>query len=652
MSAVAEDTHDETCVVRTFCIERLRDDKTQEVTAYRVSLSSESPIKDWPWAPPNILVHEKSAIDLDGVAERGLPLFVNHDAYTLKSMVGRIVNVRLDKKRLVGDLKFSQANPDAAMVREMVDEGTLTDMSIRAEPMKIQRNEGSDGNTESVKWLRWRPIEASVVGIGADRNIGIGRHKPTSVSVSTTAVPAKLKEPSMADDTAAAGENADQTTTVARSAEVRVEAGRQEADKNFAAEQERRRQQAIRNLATSNSVGDDTVQNWISRGMSLDQVADDILAIHKERGKTAPRSISALGISDREAGQYSLCRAILAARDNDWRKAGFELECHRTIADKTDKPQQNNCFYVPLEVQRRQSSVNYAQLAERHGQMQWLQRDLNTSSLGAGGALVQTSVMGFDELLRNLSFAFRMGATRLTGLRDNVTIPRQSAAATAEWLTSETSAATESQPTFVQLAMTPKTVSAYTELSRKLLMQSSIDVEGLVNADLAAVAALAVDVAVISGTGASGQPLGIDNVTGVGTVSGTSLGLAGLLETQTDLATANVMPMRGGYVTTPAVAALMIAEVLYANTASPAWIGNVWNGTMLGYPAMSTNQVAAATMYFGAWENCVVGEWGVLEVDTNPYANFGAGIIGVRAMYSVDVGIRRPAAFTIASSIT
>lgn len=642
--------HDETCVVRTFSIERLRDDKTQE-TAYRVSLSSETPIKDWPWAPPNILVHEKSAVDLDGLAERGLPLFVNHDAYTLTSMVGRIVNLRLERKRLLGDLRFSKANPEAAMVREMVDEGTLTDMSIRAEPLKIQRTEGSDGTTESVKWLRWRPLEASVVGMGADPSVGIGRTN----RVLTPAKPAaNIGATQVADDTAAAGASAEQQNGVVRAAsaaEARVEAGRQEADKNFAAESEKRRQQAIRNLATANSVGEDTVEAWISRGFSLDQVADDILAIHKERGKTTPRSISALGISEREAGNYSLCRAILAARDNDWRKAGFELECHRSIADKTDKPQQAHTFYVPLEVQRRQTTVNYARLAERHGQPQWLQRDLNTN-FSTGGALIQTSVMGFDELLRNLAFAFRMGATRLTGLRDNVTIPRQSAAATAEWLTTETGAATESQPTFVQLAMTPKTVSAYTELSRKLLMQSSIDVEGLVNADLAAVAALAVDVAVISGTGASGQPLGLNNVTGVGTVSGSSLGIAGLLETQTDLATANIRPMRGGYVTTPAVAALMIAEVLYANTASPAWVGNVWEGTMMGFPAMSTNQVASGTMYFGAWENCVVGEWGVLEIDTNPYANFGAGIIGVRAMYSVDVGIRRPAGFTIVSSIT
>jgi HK97 family phage major capsid protein len=290
-------------------------------------------------------------------------------------------------------------------------------------------------------------------------------------------------------------------------------------------------------------------------------------------------------------------------------------------------------------------------LAQRHG-LQYLQRDLNVATPGAGGYLTQTTNMGFDELLRNISFAFRMGVTRLSGLRDNIAIPRQSAAATAEWLTSETDTAAESQQTFTQLLMSPKTVSAYTELSRQLLLQSTQDVEGLVNADLAAVSALAVDAAVLNGSGASGQPEGLDNVTGVGSVSGTSLGFAGILECQTDVATANVMPISGGYVTTPNVASLMIQRVKYSGTASPLWEGNIWNGMMQGFAAMSTNQVAAATMYFGDWAKAIVAEWGVLEVETNPFANFPAGIIGVRAMYSVDVGIRYPAAFTKVGTIT
>jgi hypothetical protein len=48
----------------------------------------------------------------------------------------------------------------------------------------------------------------------------------------------------------------------------------------------------------------------------------------------------------------------------------------------------------------------------------------------------------------------------------------------------------------------------------------------------------------------------------------------------------------------------------------------------------------------------VVGEWGVLEVSVNPFANFQAGIIGVRAIYSMDVGVRRPFAFSRATTIT
>ncbi len=617
-----------------------------------MSFSSETPVDRW--FGKEILDHSPGSVRLDFFRSGRAPLLMYHDQ---RQVVGVITEARLNGRRGMVKARFGRTAV-ANDALQNVDDDILKNTSVGYRVYRMVLEETDDQSGDTYRVNDWEPLENSLVGVPADRTVGVGRSeievRSTSSHVSSPAKPAaNLEVIRMADGAdAAAGTSADQTIQT-RDAETRVEVGRQELDKNFAAEQEKRRQQSIRNLANVNSVGDDTVQAWIARGFTLDQVADDILAIHKERGKTAPRSISALGLSDREAGNYSLCRAILAARDNDWRKAGFELECHQGIADKTDRPQNAHTFYVPLEVQRRQSAVNYARLAERFNQPQWagMQRDLNTS-FSTGGALVQTSVMGFDEILRNISFAFRMGATRLTGLRDNVTIPRQSAAATAEWLTSETGAATESQPTFVQLAMTPKTVSAYTELSRKLLLQASIDVEGLVNADLAAVAALAVDVAVISGTGATGQPLGLDNVTGVGTVSGSSLGIAGLIETQTDLATANVMPGRGGYVTTPAVAGLMIAEVLYANTASPAWVGNVWNGSILGFPAMSTNQVASGTMYFGAWENCVIGEWGVLEVDTNPYANFGAGIIGVRAMYSVDVAIRRPAAFTIVSSIT
>ena len=279
-------------------------------------------------------------------------------------------------------------------------------------------------------------------------------------------------------------------------------------------------------------------------------------------------------------------------------------------------------------------------------------RDLGAASGSAGGYLVGTANQSFIELLRNRSVAFNMGARSLSGLTGNVTIPRQTGAGTAYWLANETTAATESQQTFGQLSLTPKTVGAYTEISRQLALQSSPDAEGLVNADLAAVVALAVDTAVLNGSGASGQPTGIINTAGIGSVTGTSIAYAGILEFQTDTAGSNALFGSSGYVTTPAVAALLMQRVKFTSTASPIWEGNVLDGSITGLRAMASNQLPSANLLFGAFDQVIVGEWGVLEVEVNPYANFAAGIMGVRAMYSVDVGVRYAAAFSLATSVT
>lgn len=632
---------DESFVLRGFAIERLKDGD-DEVT-YRVSLSSESPIRDWSWAPPNILVHDKSSVDLEGISERGIGLFETHAHYDLDRMIGRIVNLRLERKRLVGDLRFSSANPRAAMVRAMVDEGTLTDMSIRAQPIKTERVE-ENGQVIAVRWTKWRPAEGSLVGIGADQSIGVGRGSVVQQSADAEGVV-------MTDEEKAAAEA---QAKAEREAAARTEASRGQHDAAFAERAEKERIATIRKLGQSNSISEDTVQAWISRGSTYDQIADDILKIHAERAKagTGNNSISALDLTDKQKKEYSLCRAILAANTENWKEAGFELECHTAIAERLNRIPEKGHFFVPQDIQRRQAEVNLPLVAQRMGIPLQLLRDLNTADGGAGGFLVGTRVMGMDDLMRNVSVLLRMGATSLPGLRENVTIPRQSAAATAEWITTESGSPTESQQQFVQLALAPKTASAYTELSRKLLIQASVGVEGLVSTDLGAVLGLAIDLAGLSGTGASGQPLGIDNVTGIGSVTGTSLDFADALEFQTDVAGGNIMPARGGYVTTHAVAALMMQRVKFANTASPLWEGNVWQGQMCGFPALASNQVASAVMYFGDWAKLVVAEWGTLEIDTNPYANFPAGIIGVRGIVSVDIGVRYPAGFSRAASIT
>jgi len=342
-------------------------------------------------------------------------------------------------------------------------------------------------------------------------------------------------------------------------------------------------------------------------------------------------------MSEKERGGYSLLRAIHAAATNDWSRAGLEGEWSRNTYRAAGKAMSSgHAFMVPNDVI----------LGTPHS------RDLTVASSSGGGYLVATQNLGFAELLRNRMVVKRLGATILADLDANVTVPRQASGATGYWLSTEATGITESQPVFGQIAMTPKTIGAYTEISRQLAMQSSPSAELLVKNDLAKVVALAGDLAAISGSGSSGQPTGLLNTSGIGSVSGGSIAYDDIVEFQTDVATANALSETCAYVTNPVTAGLLKGRQRFAGTDTPLWVGNIFDGTVEGFKAMASNQVPSATIIFGDWSDVMIAEWGNLELEVNPYANFQAGILGVRAMYSMDVGIRNPGAFSVATSVS
>ena len=90
----------------------------------------------------------------------------------------------------------------------------------------------------------------------------------------------------------------------------------------------------------------------------------------------------------------------------------------------------------------------------------------------------------------------------------------------------------------------------------------------------------------------------------------------------------------------------------FTSTASPIWEGNVLDGNVDGFRAMSSLQLPTANILFGDYSQVVIGEWGMLEIAMNPYANFAAAITGIRAIQTVDVGVRQAGAFSLAASVT
>lgn len=590
-----------------------------------IAFSSESPVARW--FGSEILSHDKGAVNLERMNSGRANLLVNHDP---GDWVGVIESARIDGDK-VGRavVRFGNSTRANEIFRDVKD-GILTSVSVgySIDEMKLtkQNKNGEDEYTAT----RWTPFESSLVTIPADQRAAVGR---AAEALHQSAQPATSQGArTMNEKEAPAGGTA-----------VVIE-----APKVNPVEIEKMRRRGIENLCKANKLSDETRDLWISSGASMDKVAEEMLGIMEERGRENPQSAAKLGLTKKEVKQFNLCRAIDACGNKNWGKAGFEAECSSEIAKKLGRIESDqNRFFVPLEIQQRDNRTPVEDLAYA-----LLKRDLTSGTGSQGGFLVETTNIGFIELLRNRSAMMSMGARRLTGLQGNVAVPKQTTAGTAVWLANEASTATESNQVFAQVALTPKTVGGYTEISRLLLLQSNPSAEALVMSDLAMVVALAVDLAGLTGSGASGQPTGIINTGGIGGVTGTSIAYAGIVEFQTDVATGNALTDMCGYVTTPAVAGLLKQRVKFPSTASPIWDGKLLDANVDGYHGMASNQMPSANILFGDFGQVIIGEWGVLELEVNPYANFQAGIVGVRALYSIDIGVRIPAAFSLATSVT
>jgi len=630
---------------RGFIVEQRQIDKDKRTI--ELSFSSEEPVERW-WGV-EILDHEKKSVNLRRL-KRGGALLIDHD---MKNQVGVIEEVSIDEADRKGRalVRFGRSAKAEEIFQDVIDEiRSNVSVGYQVEEVVLEKEEKNKPSIYRV--TRWEPYEISLVSVPADINVGVGRadDEGKEIEIQIPARPEekieervepqpKKEERAMDKCTKCGAELKDGKCAACEAAQ---RAAANPPATASAVEMEKERKRGIENLCKINKIPDNIRDGWISQGLSLADVSEQLLLVLEERGKLDPQPKSKIGMTGKETEKFSLVRAILACIENDWRNAPFELECSRAVAKKMNKVIEQTKFYVPFEVLQRDVEVPI----HRDGR-----RDLSVA-YGGGAYLVDTTNIGFIEMLRNRSVVMRMGARRLTGLQGNVTIPKQSGAATAYWLTSETTEIDESQQTILQVVMTPKTVGAYTEISRQLLLQSTPGAEGIVSDDLAQVVAISADYAALAGTGLNGAPLGIIYTPLVGTQSGTTMAYAGVLGMQSDLAAANVTPIRGGFVGTPATAAILMAEMKVANAWSPCWEGNMWDGQMVGFPAMSSNQIPTAGLLFGDWQELVIGEWGVLEIEVNPYANFKAGIIGVRALYSMDVALRRPVAFCWSATVT
>jgi HK97 family phage major capsid protein len=634
---------------------------------YEISFSSEEPYERW-WGI-EILGHAKGEVDLSWMTSGRAPLLVDHDA-RVDSMVGVVTKAWIEAGRGKALVRFGKG-ARAQEIKTRVDSGELSCISVgyRIEEMQMVKSQKDGPST--YRATKWKPHESSIVAIPADVTVGVGRSNDVEAdavriidSQPTTQQTPKPKGRSIMDE---------ELKTAIEAAEARGLKGvwSQPAvkadDKPKSTEQilsdERKRVDEITKIAqrfNKGALGSEHIAKGTTsaefNGIILNSVGDETF---NERNMNA----QSLGLNKKEAQQFRFTRLMTALANPtnpNMRQIGaYEMDVVNAASEKKGTDSNKRGVTIPIDVLR-QPLVDQ-------------QRDLLVGTPTAGGHTVQTDLLSGDfiSLLRNRTMVRKMGARFLTGLDGQVAIPRQTGGATGYWV-AENSNLTESQQAFDQVTMTPKTFGAFTDMSRRLLLQSSLDVEALVRDDIQTVLGLGIDLGALYGTGAAGQPTGLALQAGINVVALGANGAvptwANVVDMETQVAIRNADVGNMGYLTNAKVRGkLKTVEKAAASAAQFVWGEsfdangmNMVNGYRAGVSSqVPSNLVKGASgavcsgMFFGNWSDLIIGQWSGIDLLVDPFTGGLAGTVRVIAFIDVDVGCRHGESFSyVADALT
>ena len=622
---------------------------TQETRTVQLSISSSQPIEQW--FATEILEHRDGSVNLSRAKSGGQVLF-NHNA---DDYIGVIQDCWLDPgaERCYAIVRFD-THPRAEQIFTSVQSGILRNVSIGYQVKEWAIEESSNPKEETiVRATSWELLEVSFVSVPADPSVGVDRSFPMT---DPTEPEGETVEETLPDE--AGAEPAEPSTQILIQENKPVEIPTE------LLEAERSRTASLIALGDKHALKKDLVQQWIANGVDLQsarsQVLDLIQSQSAQKDQVAP--LNPLGLSNREKESYSIARALhnrLQLMEGKAPAQGLELEVHRAIEAKLGRPTEG--IYVPAR------DLNWG-LNTRgyYGQRDTMQTGQDT----LGGNLVDTELRSseFIDALRNRAMISRLGARMLSGLQGNLDIPRQSGVTTTYWV-AEGGTITESNLTIDLISMRPRDLTCLTSVTRRMLMQGSLDVEALIRFDMLQQMALGIDLAAISGTGISNQPLGILNYPGVNSVAiganGGAPAWSHLVQLETEIAVDNADDGTCYYLTNARTrgklktTAKVTGQDVFLWTDSPTEKGM---GMVNGYGAAVSNQVPSngtkgsgsslSSIIFGDFSQLLIGEWGVLEIMPNPYGQgYPSGSVQIRTMVTVDVVPRRPQYFAVITDV-
>lgn len=562
-----------------------------------------------------VLLHGPDNVDL---ARAPLPLIESHDGARLN--IGLVENLRLTGDALRGDLVLGSSQRALDLWPD-IESGIVRNLSI-GYAILDQRVVG-----DRIEATRWMPYEVSLVSVPADPFAGIKRNKTMNNVMSPApddganlsrsqrrAIPAAVEaERSRASEIsgiarAYAGADGWRGVDVSAMANDAIEKGLTVAQFQAA-------------MAAASASVDNPVEDSVAADLGRSYRSE-----HREPRFTTVRA----GRRD-NSQHYSLVRAIGGMLDPRGIDNGYEREVSQELALRMGRKPRG--MFMPT-----------GQLSER------------SLTVSGAAALVGEDHMAaeFIDVLRARSFVMQLGAKVLSGLTEDVSIPRLTASATSGWIAGDgADGLTESTPAVDGVTLKPHTVGALVTLSRKMVLQGGPDAESMVRDDFAKLIAIELDRAAIAGSGLSNQPKGVIATTGV-TAATYPVGgpdFASVLAMEAAMMADNADLGSLAFLTTPALAGVLKGVETATGSGVFVWGSGKerGQGEMVGIPAYASSNVPLDKIVLGNWADLLMGMWGAVDIDVNPYHDFAKGTIAVRVFAAVDFAVRHPESFVVYS---
>ena len=625
----------------------------EEARTVEFPFSSEMPV-DRGYLGREVLDHRAESVDLSRLKDAG-PLLFNHDR---DKPIGVVEDAYLKNKRGYVKVRFSD-NPFPSEVFNDVKSGILRGVSTGYAVNKTEEESSEDGDSNQYRVVAWQPLEVSICSLAADPSVGVGRGAITTQQKETSNICKEQREDAVTATPVAPHKPNPPVKTVDMSATPEsIEVVRAETEKSVLSK-ERARVASIRELCATHKLPE-LAKTAEDNGMSIEETRAKALdAISKKPVET----VSPVELDQKQQERYSLVSGIRAALTGDWSEAGYVRELSQEVERSGLKRSAERSFFVPFTALTKRATYV-------------------TSGATTGGNLVATDLydQDFIEALRNQSKMMSLGVKALPGLVGDVAIPRRSGVSSTYYLSSETTAITQSESTFDQVTMTPKNLAALSKYSRQTLLTATPGIEELIRTDLTDCLNTAVDLGILNGAGSSGAPTGIMQTSGIGSVAiGTNGGAVTIealvdLEEQILIDNGNVSDNMA-YVTNAKVLAEL--KKLRAGGSASGDGSFLWNtdpssigrggtpGSVNGYPLAVTNQVPSnltkgsssgvcSAVLMGDFSQTSVGFWGSgLEITVGEESDdFAKALTSVRGIITYDVAVRHAESFAACLDIT